>query len=230
MCGTLEYFTSFIMEKLFNARWWDYSKYKLNINGRICLEVVVLFAIAGICIVKLLNPTFLNVIQMIPKDVLNVFFYILSTIFLIDIIISLNIMTKIKNISKEVSKEFKDNTEEISSKIREILLEKSAPYRRILKAFPQAFADRVKTSREMIVQVASGIKNNVKDATERTVTKVNDIKEIATTNIKNIATNFSQPKSNQKNEKRLKVLKEKIKGFKLITIKKKDNKDSNDEK
>lgn len=26
ICGALEYFTSWYMEKLFHARWWDYSK------------------------------------------------------------------------------------------------------------------------------------------------------------------------------------------------------------
>ena len=28
ICGTLEYATSYFMEKFFNARWWDYSKNK----------------------------------------------------------------------------------------------------------------------------------------------------------------------------------------------------------
>ena len=33
----IEYITSYIMEKLFNTRWWDYSKLPFNLNGRICL-------------------------------------------------------------------------------------------------------------------------------------------------------------------------------------------------
>jgi len=41
ICACLEYFTSYIMEKLFKARWWDYSKKKYNINGRICLETII---------------------------------------------------------------------------------------------------------------------------------------------------------------------------------------------
>ena len=32
---TLEYWTSFFMEKMFNGRWWDYSDKKFNINGRV---------------------------------------------------------------------------------------------------------------------------------------------------------------------------------------------------
>ena len=34
---SLEYLTSYVMEKLFHARWWDYSQRKFNINGRVCL-------------------------------------------------------------------------------------------------------------------------------------------------------------------------------------------------
>ena len=42
-CSILEYITSYVMEKLFNARWWDYSTYRFNINGRICLETTIPF-------------------------------------------------------------------------------------------------------------------------------------------------------------------------------------------
>ena len=33
LCMVLEYITSYLMEKIFNARWWDYSSKKFNING-----------------------------------------------------------------------------------------------------------------------------------------------------------------------------------------------------
>ena len=32
-CGILEYLTSWAMEILFKARWWDYSKERFNLNG-----------------------------------------------------------------------------------------------------------------------------------------------------------------------------------------------------
>ena len=35
ICGILEYFVSFILEKIFKLRWWDYTNMKFNINGRI---------------------------------------------------------------------------------------------------------------------------------------------------------------------------------------------------
>ena len=37
VCDIVEFITSVLMEKLFHARWWDYSNKKFNIQGRICL-------------------------------------------------------------------------------------------------------------------------------------------------------------------------------------------------
>ena len=36
--SALEYITSYMMEKLFHTKWWDYSKHPFNIHGRICLK------------------------------------------------------------------------------------------------------------------------------------------------------------------------------------------------
>ncbi len=51
-----EFSTSWVLEKRFHARWWDYSKVPLNLQGRICLPVSVAFGIAGILVVKYLIP------------------------------------------------------------------------------------------------------------------------------------------------------------------------------
>ena len=52
----LEYLTSWGMEKLFHARWWDYSNKFLNINGRICLLGFVAFGSFATVIVLFFHP------------------------------------------------------------------------------------------------------------------------------------------------------------------------------
>ena len=47
-CSIIEFITSFIMEKIFNSKWWDYSKYKFHISGRICLINNLIFGIGSI--------------------------------------------------------------------------------------------------------------------------------------------------------------------------------------
>lgn len=66
----LEYLTSFIMEKLFHARWWDYSKKKFNINGRVCLENSICFGILGCILMYVTNPFVVFLLNSFSKNLL----------------------------------------------------------------------------------------------------------------------------------------------------------------
>ena len=56
LCGFVEYMTSWYLELTKGVRWWDYSGYFLNINGRICAEGLLVFAMAGMAITYMLAP------------------------------------------------------------------------------------------------------------------------------------------------------------------------------
>lgn len=133
ICGTLEYLTSYIMEKIFNARWWDYSKNKFNINGRICLETLIPFGVAGTFIIYIANPFLLKYINMVPELVMNIFTIVFLVVYITDMIVSFRIILNLK----EMSKEFKDNTTEISDRVRKIIKKKYRWYRRLVHAFPK---------------------------------------------------------------------------------------------
>ena len=132
ICGNLEYFTSYIMEKIFKARWWDYSTRKFNINGRICLETLIPFGIAGCLIIYIINPFLLKYIAMVPDIVMYIIIGFLLVIYIVDMSVSFKIILNLK----EMSKEFKDNTIEISEKVRKIITRKSHLHRRLINAFP----------------------------------------------------------------------------------------------
>ena len=64
LCGIVEYFTSYFLELTHNGmRWWDYSGYFINLNGRICAEGLLVFGLGGICIVYLLAPLIDNLLN-----------------------------------------------------------------------------------------------------------------------------------------------------------------------
>ena len=50
----LEYGTSFLLEKLFHARWWDYSNLPLNLHGRISLFTGIGFGLGGMFVIYML--------------------------------------------------------------------------------------------------------------------------------------------------------------------------------
>ncbi|MCI1985094.1 MAG: putative ABC transporter permease [Lactobacillus sp.] len=52
----IEYVTSWLMELIFHARWWDYSKVPLNLNGRVALPISLFWGLGVVVIVKFLHP------------------------------------------------------------------------------------------------------------------------------------------------------------------------------
>ncbi len=69
---TLEYLTSWLMEKLFHARWWDYSHYRFQLNGRVCLLGAVAFGTMSVLILKVVHPFVKDLTERIPEQVLYI--------------------------------------------------------------------------------------------------------------------------------------------------------------
>lgn len=88
--SVLEYFTSFVMERLFHTRWWDYSSYKFNINGRICLKNSLLFGILSLFVIYGLNPPFTAAINTIPVYTKTIIADLFNALLMIDLAYTLH--------------------------------------------------------------------------------------------------------------------------------------------
>lgn len=85
LCGFVEYFTSYFMEIMHDGmKWWDYSGYFLNLNGRICAEGLLTFGIGGMAVVYVLAPFMDNLIRRIPVKPLVITCLLLLGIFAAD--------------------------------------------------------------------------------------------------------------------------------------------------
>ena len=56
LTSAVEYVTSYLMEKLFHMRWWDYSHKRWNLNGRVCLQNSTIFGLACVALCHWANP------------------------------------------------------------------------------------------------------------------------------------------------------------------------------
>ena len=162
ICGILEYITSYLMEKLFKARWWDYSQKKFNINGRVCLDTIIPFGLLGIFIMYVSNPFFLDILNKMPSTLLIILSSCLFVIFIIDNILSFNIISTVRTTTKGLYKEL-DNTEEITKKVKEILLSKSILHRRLIHAYPtlESIKAKIKENTKKIKENTEKIKDNI---------------------------------------------------------------------
>ena len=168
VCGTLEYLTSYFMEKIYHARWWDYSQRKFNINGRVCLNTIIPFGLLGMFIMYVSNPFLLEKINALPEVALNILFWTLLAIYLVDNIVSGKVIGYVGKTTKQVGKEL-DNTEEITNKVKEILLGKSVVYRRLINAYPriQSIKVKFKEKKEEVKQRVEKQKTVIKERINR---------------------------------------------------------------
>lgn len=143
------------MEKIFRARWWDYSQRSFNINGRVCLQNLVLFGVASVIIVYIANPFIIEQIEKIPNFLQMVIIVIIVTMHVVDNIVSYSIILNLKQVSNEI----KDNTIEISEKVRNIIHNKSRFHRRLVEAFPD-IKERVEYRKWVIKEKLKKIKNS----------------------------------------------------------------------
>jgi len=136
IASVIEYSTSYVMEKLFKARWWDYSEKSFNVNGRICLSISLLFGFLGVFIIYIINPLVMFLLNLIHPIVIIILGSILMAIFILDVVVSFNVISKISTATTNIKKDY---TEEISKKVKEFISVKSKLINRMINRLVKAF-------------------------------------------------------------------------------------------
>jgi uncharacterized membrane protein len=149
ICGFVEYMASYILEKLFHARWWDYSQKPMNLNGRIWIGNLILFGLGGIAIIELANPLLNILFSHITLMARSIAAGLLTICFITDFVGSQFIMKLVKT---GVESSEADNTEEIREEIKLLFSDKSIFYRRFADAYPDVIyrTEKIKTHMEEV--------------------------------------------------------------------------------
>lgn len=139
VCSTVEYITSYVLEKIFKARWWDYSDRKFNLEGRVCLGNAFLFGVGGVIFTYVLNPLVVSMLDKLPMLALRIIAIVLMVIFLVDVVITITTLYQVK--VSTIKFKSRDVTAELTKLIREELTKKrdiktNFFVRHMLNAFP----------------------------------------------------------------------------------------------
>lgn len=146
ICGTIEYLASYFMERIFHARWWDYSQKPMNLNGRIWIGNLILFGIGGLIIHKVANPLLLLGFSYVALWIREIVVVVLSILFIVDLVLSQFVMKLVK---QGIENSEADNTEEIGREIKLLLSDKALFYRRFADAYPDVIYRTEKVMKRM---------------------------------------------------------------------------------
>ena len=114
-----EYSTSWVLEKRFHARWWDYSKVPLNIHGRICVPASIAFGLAGVAVVKYLLPVIEGMHEAVSPYVYGTLALVFAGLFGADIALTeaslSSLLTEVEKMHGEFNERAQKNYEKIAS-------------------------------------------------------------------------------------------------------------------
>lgn len=96
LCTSFELFVGLLFEKLFHARWWDYSNMKFNYKGLICLRNSLFFGAGCVVCLRWVNPLLLKGIAALPVKAGLTFVVIMSVLIVLDTVASIMAALKLK--------------------------------------------------------------------------------------------------------------------------------------
>lgn len=98
----VEYFTSVALEKVFHARYWDYSYFPLNINGRVSAVSGLFFGLAVLLLKKVVYPLCLDKMSLIPFEIKFYASIAIWIVFIVDVIFTTIAMCELNRKCKEI--------------------------------------------------------------------------------------------------------------------------------
>ncbi len=85
---SIELVGGWALYKLFHTRWWDYSDLPMNLGGYICAQFSLYWGIGTLLVIKLVHPTVLLMLHLVPGPVKMILCAVFGVVFLVDIGVS----------------------------------------------------------------------------------------------------------------------------------------------
>lgn len=99
----LEWLTGFVLEKLFHAKWWDYSGEPFNIKGYVCLKFSILWALACMLIMNVIHPLIAAAVAIVPVFIGKIIAGISLAALAADSVLTVNTVTKLNRQLRHLS-------------------------------------------------------------------------------------------------------------------------------
>ena len=151
----IELIAGFLLDKLFHARWWDYRDRKFNLNGYICLGFSIIWGLAIAFVLRVVQPFFDRIIDMIPVLAGEIMLGIMYLIFAFDLVITVMTILKLNRQLEQMK-----NMEAAILKLSDGMSE-------VIAGTTLKTVDRIEEGKQKNALMREEIKASVQDARDR---------------------------------------------------------------
>lgn len=141
----LEFFTGRLLEKLYGRKWWDYSDYKYNYGGYVCLRFSLLWAAGAVALMKWFNPILAGLIRLIPMFIGRVILIVLAALLVCDWLVTTKAVLLMKRRGRRIQ-ELTEGVNRITGRMSGAI--SGLIQKRMAKAFPNLKKENVSGAEE----------------------------------------------------------------------------------
>ena len=155
--SSIEWLTGYLLEKMFHAKWWDYSDEKFNIMGYVCLKFSIYWAFIGVFVIQIVNPLIMQGISLLEGPLYVPLGIMLVTYFTVDGYKTVRGMINLRNLILEL--------ERISAQLRLDVERLSQPLRQELERVKGEIEDKR-------ISLSSELKGRIEDFNYEVIDKI----------------------------------------------------------
>lgn len=114
-----EYLVGVLLEKVFKTKYWDYSRLKFNIHGRICLKNSLFWGVLGVLFIRYMHPFIERYIKILPINLLLYVDIVIGIAIIVDLVFSILAITNFETMVKKIN-ELGENIKEKVKELKEL--------------------------------------------------------------------------------------------------------------
>lgn len=177
LTSLIELVAGWVLMKIFNERWWDYSDEHFNFKGYVCLKFSLFWGLGCMFIIEIIHPVLQRVIAYLPYNYAIVILVFLIVVLFIDVIATIQTILKLNRQLHEINHigriihELSDDlggvifhesikamerAEELKRQKEKIINRNFFGKKRIIKAFPKMSSARYA---DELIQLKNNIEN-----------------------------------------------------------------------
>ena len=118
LTSLLELVTGFVLERFFHQKWWDYSAFRGNIGGYICPQFSLLWGVACVAVMKVVQPLVMRLIDAFPHLVGIILLCVTDVLFALDLTMTVVTLCKLQARFRRLE-EFETRMRRISDELGE---------------------------------------------------------------------------------------------------------------
>ena len=165
ICTAVALFGGWVVDTIFQMRWWDDTQNTFTIGGSVCLRFSIMWGLGVVAVMKLVHPPIFALVRRLPKIAGIIIISFLVTIFAIDMVVTLKNLIGIRKSLGQLDKVAED-LNNLGNQIKDVVGNSAINVADRAEESLEKLDERTEESREKWANASEAAKEKIAEAVE----------------------------------------------------------------